>query len=1208
MTNNKQHSILSCDSDCFTCFSVNGKLFSFLVDSGASLSAIKYSYVIGLNLTLHKEDITINGLGGKVRALGYVYLQLSSDDVTISHKFYVLNTLPITSNGIIGRDFLRRFRSVLNFDTNILTLRDTINRTITLPITTKSNNLLEVSARSESIHYIQTQFEEECVICSTELQDGVYLASSIASPVKGVLPIKILNTTENNVTLSTFNFDIHKLSDYNICSFDKIENKADRVKQLFSYVNFSHMNDEEQISIGNLCAKYADIFYLPGDKLSTTDIYTHTITLKPGTTPFFSKQYRLPHAQKHEVKQQIDEMVKEGIVEPSKSEWSSPVLLVPKKSDTTGAKKWRLVIDYRKLNNCIVDDKYPLPDITEILESLSGSIYFSHLDLHRGYYNVKLDENSRKFTAFASGQFQMTRMPMGLKTSPSSFSRMMNVALAGLTYEKCLIYLDDLICFGRNLDIHNKNLQDVFERLRKVNLKLNPSKCDFLKKEILYLGHVISNKGIQPDPEKINTVKNYPRPKSCDEVKRFVAFVNYYRKFIQNFAEIAYPLNALCRKNACFIWDQKCQQAFETLREKIISPPILQYPDFSEENNFIIQTDASNYAIGAILANKDGRPVAFASRSLNKAEKNYPVIEKELLAIVWAVKYFRPYVYGQYFKIRTDHRPLVYLFNMKDPSTRLMKFRLALEEYNFDVEYVKGCNNNAADALSRISLNELKEMHDNVVNVLTRAQARKLRDSSVDIVPSDDWPDQPKVVGIHIKPKESVELVFTDVKKYTKMKNEGIISHDSEVLCYANSKRTIYIKFLDSQSRITRGEFVKELDKMCKEINVEDVCIVKRNGNEVFINSLLEEINKMKDRSGPRLCIIKDVATVNEKDDRRVILNDFHLLPSSGHAGMRRMSNNIKKYYYWPGIDKDVRDFVKRCDVCQRQKHSTPIKEPMNITTTANSAFEKIFLDLVGPLETDNENFSYILTLQCELSKYVEAYPLVSKKTDEVARSLVNNFILRYGVPKEIATDRGKEFISSTFQEMCKLLQIKQLHSTAYHHQSIGALEVSHKHLNSFLRIHTDKHPETWSKWLPFWCFAYNTSVNSETHFTPYELVFGKKCILPSNLNKDIVEPIYNYESYPCELKYRIQLSQKEARDNLLFSKLKRKTTYDKYTNPITYNANDLVLIKNEGGNKFDDVYSAPYKVIRDITPNVEILKNNKLDIVHKNRTKLYHS
>lgn len=1210
--NNGEKVILSSDSNCYIYLhspSYRNKKHYFLVDSGASLSACTYKHALECNIPIHKESVTINGLGGKVQAIGYLYLSFLLNDETISQKFYVFNSLPIKGSGILGRDFLSKFKAQLDFHKNILTLRNNIS-TFSLPLVNKHSVTFDIPARSESIHFIHTNIDEDCVVSSKELRDGVFLASSIGSPQNGLIPIRILNVTENDLTLTEIEPTIKKLSKFNVCVFEKTQKNADRVKKLFSLMKLKHLNNEEQETIENICAKYSDIFYLPGDQLTTTDIYTHTISVKSKTNPVFSKQYRLPYSQKDEVKRQINKMLEEGIIEPSKSDWSSPILLVPKKSDTTEDKKWRLVVDYRKLNNCIEDDKFPLPDITEILESLTGSIYFTHLDLHQGYYNVKLDENSRKFTAFYSGQYQMTRMPMGLKTSPSSFSRMITMAMAGLNYEKCLIYLDDLIVFGRNLTVHNKNLQDIFERLRAVNLKLNPAKCDFLRKEILYLGHVISSEGIMPDPAKISTVQNYPRPTNTDEVKRFVAFTNYYRKFLPKFAEIAHPLNKLTRKGVPFEWNTKCEQSFETLKQRLASPPILQYPDFSDQNRFIVQTDASNNAIGAILSNGNGLPIAYASRSLNKGEKNYPVIEKELLAIVWAVKYFRPYLYGRPFKILTDHKPLVYLFNMKDPSSRLMKFRMTLEEYNFEVQYVKGSDNAAADALSRITSKDLKEMHESVLNVMTRAQARKLNNtnSAVDMDTSDLRPDQPKVVSTHIKPKESVELRFIDIKGLENLRKLRIITKENKILCYVESKRTIYVKFLNSQSQMTRDEFVREIDKFCILLNIEEIYILKSKDNDIFIKKLLEEIKNNKSRCGPRICILSDVKRIENKDDKKVILNDFHLLPSSGHAGMRRMSNNIKKYYFWPGIDNDVREFVKRCDKCQRQKYSLPKKEPMVITSTANTAFEKIFLDLVGPLETDNDNFAYVLTLQCELTKYVEGYPLISKKADEVARSFVNNFILRYGVPKVIATDRGKEFLSEIFQKVCTLLNIEQLNSTAYYHQSIGALEVTHKHLNAFLRIQTENHPELWSKWIPFWCFAYNTGVHTETGFTPYELVFGKKCSLPSNLTNDL-EPLYNFESYPHELKYRLQLSQREARNNLVKSKMNRKLMYDKYVNPVSYKENDLILVKNDTLGKLDSIYSGPYKVVKDIPPNVEIInKYGKKDIIHKNRTKPYHT
>lgn len=722
----------------------------------------------------------------------------------------------------------------------------------------------------------------------------------------------------------------------------------------------------------------------------------------------------------------------------------------------------------------------------------------------------------------------------------------------------------------------------------------------------------MSKDGILPDPDKIKILETYPVPKNADEVKRFVAFANYYRKFIHNFAKKSYSLNKLCRKNVEFIWNEECQKSFENLKQSLVTPPVLQYPNLSETNMFTVQTDASGYAIGAILSNGDGRPVAYTSRGLNKAETNYPTIEKELLAIVWAIKYFRPYLYGRKFKILTDHKPLIYLFNLRDPSSRLLKFRLALEEYDFTVEYVKGTDNAAADALSRIRMTseELKEMHTSVINVMTRSKYRKMQTQAPSLPnnlnSNNTRSDQPRVVELSKKPSESVELLFITNQELNKLKMESAIKNRSKTLYYAPSKTSIYINS-SSPSRRTRAEFVRELEEFCKMCKIETIYFVKNRTNYVFIEKLAQEINNTRTWTGPRLYVLKDVIKINDKDDKKVILNDFHLLPTSGHAGIRRMINNIKKYYFWSGLETDVKDYVQRCSICQKQKYSVYTKEPMVITTTANSAFDKIYLDLVGPLDKDNYSYSYILTTQCELTKYVEAYPLITKTSTEVAKALVSNFFLRYGIPQEIATDRGSEFISTTMTEVCNLLKIKKLQSTAYRHESIGALENSHKHLGTFLRIQTDCHPETWSDWLPYWSFSYNTSVHSETRYTPYELVFGKKCTLPSNLLTK-VEPLYNYDSYPCELRYRLQVSQQEARNNLIKSKIVRKSKYDKNVNPIMYKKDDLVLIKNENRHKMDPLYLGPYTVIRDLAPNVEISKDGKLDVVHKNRTKLFTS
>ena len=298
------------------------------------------------------------------------------------------------------------------------------------------------------------------------------------------------------------------------------------------------------------------MFYLQGDELTATDILDHKITILPNSSPIHVRQYRQPHSTKQEIKRQVTEMLNNGIIEDSHSPWNFPLLVVPKKSNSD-EKKWRVVIDFRKLNDITVNDVFPLPNISDILDKLGSAHYFSSLDLHSGYHQVKLDQSDRDKTAFSTddGHYQFVRMPFGLKGAPSTFQRMINTVLSGLNNLKCLVYLDDVIIFGSTLIEHNKRLMDVLDRFRKYKLKFNPYKCQFLRREITYLGHVITQSGIKPDEGKINVVQNFPCPKTPKEIKSFIGFVGYYRKLIPHFSGIAKPLTNLLKKGQRFEWN-----------------------------------------------------------------------------------------------------------------------------------------------------------------------------------------------------------------------------------------------------------------------------------------------------------------------------------------------------------------------------------------------------------------------------------------------------------------------------------------------------------------------------------------------------------------------------------------------------------------------------------------------------------------------------
>ncbi|CAK1596608.1 unnamed protein product [Parnassius mnemosyne] len=338
----------------------------------------------------------------------------------------------------------------------------------------------------------------------------------------------------------------------------------------------------------------------------------------------------------------------------------------PKKIDASGQQKWRIVIDYRKLNDITVGASYPIPQISEILDELGQSKYFSTLDLASGFHQILINVEDAPKTAFSvpQGHYQFTKMPFGLKNAPATFQRLMNTALTGLQGIRCFVYLDNIVIYSHDLNSHIDNLSSVFQRLRNYNLKLQPDKCEFLRREVAYLGHQITKDGVNPNPEKVKAVTQFPTPKSPKDIKSFLGLVSYYRRFIANFSEIAKSLTQLLKKGVPFLWENQQQVAFDELKHKLTSAPILIYPDFSIP--FILTCDASNYAVAAVLSQgpigKD-RPIAFASRTLNESEY---------------------------------------------PSSKLQRWHLKLIEYEYEIEYKKGKLNAATDALSRYPVNPVQ--------------------------------------------------------------------------------------------------------------------------------------------------------------------------------------------------------------------------------------------------------------------------------------------------------------------------------------------------------------------------------------------------------------------------------------------------------------------------------------------------------------------
>lgn len=407
----------------------------------------------------------------QIQTLAVVHGQIIlNDNVSLNQSFHIVpSNFPISCDGVLGNDFLTKYNYKLDFSN--FTIQIFQNQT---PVhLSLQNSSIVVPGRSEKLLYLQVPFPDGEFICkSSEIVPGVYIANSITQSVNGVTKVSLLN----------------EISNYNIFPISTWENKIqDRLKSLENEIEISDLNHEEKESVLNLCREYNDIFYLPGDKLSTTNGTTHSITTPDKTKPIHLKPYRLPESAKNEINDQIRKMLEEEVIESSKSPWNFPLLIVPKKSQD-GSKKWRVVVDFRKLNEITVGDVFPIPNISEILDQLGKSQYFTTLDLANGYHQVLLDDTDKEKIAFSSnlGHFQFRRMPFGLKNAPSTFQRLMNSVLAGLQGIKCFVYLDDVVVYGCNLHDHNHKLQQIFQCFREANLKLHPQKCIFLKQEISY--------------------------------------------------------------------------------------------------------------------------------------------------------------------------------------------------------------------------------------------------------------------------------------------------------------------------------------------------------------------------------------------------------------------------------------------------------------------------------------------------------------------------------------------------------------------------------------------------------------------------------------------------------------------------------------------------------------------------------------------------
>ena len=899
----------------------------------------------------------------------------------------------------------------------------------------------------------------------------------------------------------------------------------------------------------------AKVFSKDDMDIGRTNLVKHHIKLTD-PAPFKEAYRRIPPQMYDEVKTHIQEMLDLGAIRPSNSPWASSIVLVRKKDG-----RLRFCIDLRRLNNRTVKDAYSLPRIESILDSLGGAQIFTTLDLKAGYWQVEMAEECKAYTAFTCGPlgfYECDTMPFGATNAPATFQRLMHDCLGDLNMNWCIVYLDDIIVFSDTKEEHIKRLEAVFQKLMAAGLKLKPTKCFFFRNEIEYLGHVVSGKGISTNPKKIEAVTKWPTPKTVYDVRSFLGFVGYYRRFIKNFSKITKPIREVitglenqskrAAKKTYIEWTDAAESAFEALKTMCVSTPILAYPNY--QLPFILHTDSSTDGLGAVLYQKqDGkqRVIAYASRSVSKAESNYPAHKLEFLALKWAVcEKFHEYLYGSKpFEVYTDNNPLTYVLTSAKLDACGQRWVAKLANYNFSIKYRCGVSNTEADALSRIkwpeALSEMMNtdngcMDTHVINaVLTGAVTKSSLIESVSC---------------------SAGIIPTELDQNDKLSNINWMKEQR-----LDPNLGVIIRLIES------GQLFKR--KLQGKDSTELKSFLRNKRSLKLIKDVLYR-KSFSDNSTTKKTIWQLVVP---KIFRERALSGCH--DDVGHQGILRTLSLLRERFYWPGMQEEATQYVMRCSRCLRRKTPPQVAPLQPILVT--QPLELVHMDYLS-LEPSKGNIENVLVITDHFTRYALAYPSKTQTAQATARILWDNFICHYGFPEKFISDQGRNFESDLIKELCKIAGVKKIHTTPYHPQGNGQCERFNSTLCNMLGTLSDEEKSDWKSHLGCMTHAYNCTKHASTTYSPYYLMFGRHPRLPIDIEFGLHKPNCSDNSsksrYIQKLRRRLNYAFQKASKYSDQQAKKYKQGYDKSVKGPQLHENDLVLVKivaHKGRHKLQD-------------------------------------
>ena len=866
---------------------VSGVPTSFLVDTGAAVTLLRRDTWDRISASspqkLKKWSalnlVSADGSPLTVHGSAWVNVVLGRG---VSKHLQVVVVSPLTSEAILGLDSLISLKAQLDLSNQQMQIEDQQVIPLCGSTVTQAREREVCHIRVESTTRIPPRCEFDVLArFETPISSGnwlleepkdksipVVVAHALVKAESPLLRVRVLNTSEKEVTVYTNSriavAEQVEVMDSSVSTVkvQQVDMKKEEMLKELAQASKLELDNAEQNMFFQLLQQYEDIFAATPTELGCTDKLQHRINTG-GCKPIRQPVRRIPQHQREEVRSLLKDMLQKEVIEPSSSPWASPIVLVKKKDGST-----RFCVDYRKLNEATLKDAYPLPRIDETLDTLAGSCWFSTIDLVSGYWQVEVDEVDRPKTAFCTldGLYQFRVMPFGLCNAPATFQRLMDLVLSGLQWSHCLVYLDDVIILGTSFYDHLSKLAVVFERLRRAGLKLKTSKCAFFQRKVKYLGHIISREGVATDPQKTAKVKIWPTPTSTKEVQQFLGFASYYRRFIKYFADIARPLYRLTERGAAFRWSPECQCAFDLLRKRLTTAPILAYPKFKQP--FLLDTDASNSGIGAVLSQIDDEGqehvVAYGSRLLTKTERNYCVTRRELLAVVVFTAYFRPYLLGRHFQLRTDHGSLSWLCNFKNPEGQLARWLEKLQEYDFEIVHRQGKLHTNADALSRIPCNQCGRSDETsatvastVITSPTSQACNSLRDA---------------------------QLADTELGPLLRAKEAGrqLSAEDSKAMSRA----------------------ARRLHQLYDQLTIHNGVLYRQY--------LIPEVSKV---------IMQQLIPLSLRPQ---ILQELHEGVTGGHLGTDKTLAKLKERFYWPGHYNDVKNWCRNCHSCAQRKSPSP--------------------------------------------------------------------------------------------------------------------------------------------------------------------------------------------------------------------------------------------------------------------------------------------